>query len=149
MRVTELRRDERRVDLALVLDTDDEFISTLEEFARDNDITAAHFTALGAFRRATLAYFDWERKDYRDLPVPEQVEVTSLVGDIGVHDAQVKVHAHGVLARSDGSTVAGHVREAHVRPTLELFLTAYPGAALTRVKDPETGLELIHGEDAA
>lgn len=149
MRVTELRRAERRVELALIFDTDDEVISTLEAFARENDITAAHFTAIGAFRRATLAYFDWEIKDYRDIPVTGQAEVTSLVGDIGVHDGEVKVHAHGVLGRPDGSTVAGHVREGHVRPTLELFLTTYPDGTLERVHDPETGLDLIHGEREA
>ncbi len=149
MRVTELRRDDRRVDLALIFDTGDELISSLEDFARRNDIKAARFTALGAFRRATLAYFDWEIKDYRDIPVREQAEVTSLVGDIGVHDGQVKVHAHGVLGRPDGSTLAGHVREGHVRPTLELFLTSYPGSELTRVQDPESGLDLIKGDEAA
>jgi uncharacterized protein len=68
---------------------------------------AAHFTALGAFRSATLAYFDWEKKEYVEIPVDEQVEVASLVGDIGVHDGDAVVHATASWAAADGSPSPG------------------------------------------
>lgn len=127
---------------ALVFETGDEVISTLVAYAEEAGIRAASFTALGAFRRATLAYFDWDTKEYREIPVEEQVEVTSLVGDIGFHDGGPAVHAHCVLGRPDGSAVTGHLMQAEVRPTLELFLTLYAGT-LDRVDDAETGLHLI------
>ena len=128
---------------ALIFESDDEVVSTLEAFAEDQDVRGAHFTALGAFRSATLAYFDWETKEYRDIPVEEQVEVVSLVGDIGrKEDGSVVVHAHCVLGRRDGSTVAGHLMEAAVRPTLELFLQVAP-TELSRRPDEESGLDLI------
>ena len=38
--------------------------------------------------------------------------------------------------------MAGHLGEAHVRPTLEVIITESP-AHLHRVKDPVTGLALI------
>jgi hypothetical protein len=31
-----------------------------------------------------LAFFDWESKTYQPIPVEEQVEVASLVGDIAI-----------------------------------------------------------------
>ena len=94
----------------------------LVEFARQNRLGAGHFTAIGAFRDVTLGYFDWEKKDYKKIPVDEQVEVLSLIGDVALKDGEPKVHAHVVVGRSDGSTRGGHLLEAHVRPTLEVIL---------------------------
>lgn len=52
------------------------------------------------------------------------------------------VHAHAVIGRKDGSTRGGHLKSAHVRPTLELVLTEYP-RHLERKLDSESGLALI------
>ena len=142
MRVSELGREGRGHTSSLIFDTDDEVISTLESHAKRTGIKAAHFIALGAFRSATLAYFDWKTKEYVQIPVDEQVEVTSLVGNIGVHDGDPAVHVHCVLGRRDGSTITGHLLEGHVRPTLELFLTAYDDQLVRRVDDL-SGLPLI------
>jgi predicted DNA-binding protein with PD1-like motif len=128
---------------ALVFDTGDEFMSELTSFAKDNDLSAASLTALGAFNDAALGYFDIEKKQYDKIPVEEQVEVLSLVGTIAPReDGEPQVHAHVVLGRSDGTTRGGHLLEAHVRPTLEVVLVESP-EHLQRRTDEETGLPLI------
>ena len=127
---------------ALVFETGERVIERLQRFATEQGIRAAHLTGLGAFRDATLAYFDWGTKRYRELPVAEQVEVTSLVGDLGVDDDGAAVHVHAVLGRSDGTAVTGHLMGATVRPTLEVFVEE-GAAVLRRRPDPETGLTLI------
>ena len=100
-------------------------------------------TAIGALSSAKLAFFDWETKQYRPIPVEEQVEVASLVGDIAVGpDGKPSVHVHAVLGRRDGTALAGHLQEGHVRPTLEIIITKSP-AHLCKVKDAESGLALI------
>jgi predicted DNA-binding protein with PD1-like motif len=144
MRTKVLGEGESRT-IALVFEPDDEVVSTLEHFAQERGLDAAHFTAIGAFSRALLGYFSWEQKEYLKIPVNEQVEVLTLAGDIALQDDKRKVHAHAVLGRRDGSTVGGHLLQAHVRPTLELMLTESP-AHLRRVHDPETGLALIRIE---
>jgi hypothetical protein len=68
----------------LVLDKDDEAVSSIEGFARQNGIAAAQLTGIGAFSDAVLRFFDWEVKDYRKIPVNEQVEVVSLLGDVAL-----------------------------------------------------------------
>jgi predicted DNA-binding protein with PD1-like motif len=133
--------DGRRV-WALVFDKGDEAVAGLEAFARQERVHAAHFTAIGAFSEATLGYFDRGRSDYDRIPVSEQVEVLSLVGDIALQDGEPTVHAHAVLGRRDGTTIGGHLFEGRVWPTLELFLSAEP-AALEKREDEETGLFLI------
>ncbi|HYJ98063.1 MAG TPA: DUF296 domain-containing protein, partial [Burkholderiaceae bacterium] len=88
--------------IALIFDQGDEVMATLQGFAADHNLKASRFTAIGAFERATLGYFDWNAKDYERIPVHEQVEVVSLVGDIALDGNQPKVHAHAVLGRRDG-----------------------------------------------
>jgi uncharacterized protein len=128
--------------IALVFDSGDEVMSTLQAFATEHNLTASRLTAIGAFERATLGYFNWERKAYDRIPVDEQVEVLSLVGDIALDGRQPKIHAHAVLGRRDGSTVGGHLIEARVRPTLEVLLVESP-AHLRRVHDANSGIALI------
>lgn len=131
---------------AVVLMTGEEVMACLGDFARREHLTAAQFTAIGAFSEAAIAYFDWERKEYQRIPVREQVEVASLVGDVAVGpDGAPAIHAHVVLGRRDGSAMAGHLMDAHVRPTLEVILTESP-AHLRKRLDPGSGLALIRPE---
>jgi len=127
---------------AVVLATGDETIGALQQFVRERKIDTAALTAIGAFEQAVVGYFDWQLKDYRRIPVEEQVEVLSLIGDIAEAKGEPALHIHAVLGRSDGSVVGGHLLEGHVRPTLEVILTE-PPAHLRKKKDPETGLALI------
>jgi predicted DNA-binding protein with PD1-like motif len=127
---------------ALIFDRGDEVVSTLERFAAEHGLSASRITAIGAFESATLGYFDWERKDYDRIPVNEQVEVLSLVGDIALAGEKPKLHAHVVLGRRDGSALGGHLLDARVRPTLELLVVDSP-SYLKRERDPVSGLALI------
>ena len=127
---------------ALIFDPGDEVMSGLTQFAKDHSLTASHFTAIGAFSDVKLGYFDWARKNYKRIPVNEQVEVLSLVGDIALQDGEPKVHAHVVIGSADGMARGGHLLEAHVRPTLEVILTETPNY-LRRKYDEQSGLALI------
>lgn len=128
---------------AVVFETGEDPVAGLTRFAQKENLSASGFTAIGAFREATLGYFDWEKKDYERIPVREQVEVLALVGDIAIQgENEKKVHAHVVLGRRDGSACGGHLLAASVRPTLEVILTESP-AHLRRVHDPQSGLALI------
>ena len=126
----------------LIFDKGDEFIEALTSFAREKKFGGSHFTAIGAFRDVMLGYFDRKMREYKQIPIVEQVEVLSLVGDIALKDNSPQVHAHVVLGKADGSAHGGHVLEAHVWPTLEVILTESP-KHLHRKIDPETGLALI------
>jgi hypothetical protein len=130
------------ITYAVVLDTGDEVIGELGNFVREQEVEAASLTAIGAFSRAVLGYFQWETKQYKKIAVGEQVEVLSLLGDVAVGDQGPTLHLHAVLGKADGSVVGGHLIEAYVRPTLEVILIQ-PPSYLRKRKDPETGLALI------
>ena len=127
---------------ALIFSSGEDPVAGLTRFAEEQRIGAASFTAIGAFSEADLGYFDWEKKDYERIPVREQVEVLSLIGDIALDGDRRKIHAHVVLGRRDGAACGGHLLSARVRPTLEVIVEAAP-AHLRRVHDPVSGLALI------
>jgi predicted DNA-binding protein with PD1-like motif len=103
---------------------------------------SAHFAAIGAFGHATLAWFNPDIKGYDYIPVNEQVEVASLVGNIATYQGEPRLHAHASVARRDGSAMGGHIIEAFVRPTLEIVVTELSGQ-LERKQDGESALPLL------
>jgi predicted DNA-binding protein with PD1-like motif len=128
---------------AIILSAGDEVVSCLNAFAAEAGLSAASLKAIGAFERAELAFLNWETKAYAPIPVNEQVEVASLIGDVALGpDGKPALHLHAVLGRADGSALAGHLKSGVVRPTLEIILTESP-AHLRKREDPESGLALI------
>ena len=140
---TKLLQEQGQKTCVLVFDTGDEVIAGLLDFARTHDLGGSHFTAIGAFSSLVVGYFDWGKKDYKKIPLNEQVEVLSLVGDIALDEGEPKVHAHVVVGKADGTAHGGHLLRAHVRPTLEVILVESP-QHLRRKPDKASGLALIH-----
>lgn len=132
----------------VALDTGDPMIESITRFAAEQGLAASEFTAIGALASARLAYFDPARRDYVQIPLEEQLEMASLNGRITRpegREGDPHLHVHCVLSRRDGSPVAGHLIEAEVRPTAEVFITDSP-AELHRRIDPESGLAVIDPE---
>lgn len=127
---------------AVIFDKGDEAYQGLTSFAAEQEISGASLTAIGAFQQAVLAYFDRDDTQYLDIPIDDQVEVLSLVGDIALHDGEPQVHAHVVVGHRDGSTRGGHLQQGIVWPTLEVVVEETPAHLCKRV-DPATGLALI------
>lgn len=145
---SKLINDGEEKTYALIFDKGDEAASGLLRFAREKRLAASRFTAIGAFERATLGFFERERRDYARIEIGEQVEVLSLVGDITLKgDGEPQVHAHVVVGRRDGTAHGGHLLEAVVWPTLEVIITESP-RHLRRRLDEETGLALLNWSGA-
>src|SRR6267154_5549323 len=127
----------------VILDSGEEAFVTLTRFANEARITAASITAIGAFGRATIGWFDFAAKTYKTIEVNEQCEVLSAIGDVAVgDDGKASLHIHIVLGLSDGSTRGGHLLAGTVRPTLEVVLTEVP-SKLRRKKRADLGIALI------
>jgi len=126
----------------LVLDPGDEAIAVITAFAREQSLTAAQVTAIGAFEQATVGWFDRVARQYRPIDVPQQCEVLSLIGDIAAGSDGPQPHLHAVLGLPDGSTRGGHLLNGHVWPTLEVIIRETP-AELRKTDRPEIGLALI------
>jgi predicted DNA-binding protein with PD1-like motif len=100
-------------------------------------------SAIGAFERVKLGFFDPQKKEYKTIPIDEQVELMSLVGNIARDQhGQPRVRAHVVVGKSDGTAHGGHLTDAHVRPTLKVVLVE-SARHLCRTLHPELGAALL------
>jgi predicted DNA-binding protein with PD1-like motif len=142
MKIKLLHEIEGLKRFALVFATDETVNEQLLAFAQEHEIKAAQLTAIGGFREVTLGYFSWSTKQYKEIPIQEQVELVALNGNLSLDDGKHRLHAHVVIGKSDGTAWAGHLLHAIVRPTLEVMLVEAP-VYLRRVMDPESGLPLL------
>src|SRR5262245_49516780 len=108
---------------AVIFSKGDEAFSGLMDFAEKYHVTSGHFTAIGALSSAVLAWFDPQKKMYKENPFNEQLEVASMIGDFALYKGKPALHSHMVVGHRDGTASGGHVIEAIVSPTLEVFVT--------------------------
>jgi len=135
--------DSEKKTYALIFEPGDNVVKLLKDFAEELHLKASRFTAIGAFSEGTLGYFDFNIKDYIKIPVNEQVEVLSFLGDIALYEEKPALHVHTVLGKRDGAAIGGHLMAATVHPTREVILEEAP-AYLQKKLDKETGLTLIN-----
>ena len=147
MRFKLLSQGDHGRTFALVLDPGEEAFGAIRAFAAREGIDGAQVTAIGAFSSAVVGFFDFERKGYARIPVDEQCEALSALGDIAQdEEGMPSLHMHVVLGLSDGSCKGGHLLEARVNPTLEVIVTESP-KALCRRKQEGLGVALLDLED--
>src|SRR6202012_5852094 len=143
MKSTKIAGDAGSETRVVILDSGEEAFAALTKFANEAGISAASLTAIGTFEKATIGWFDFDKKTYKKIEVDQQCEVLSAIGDVAVGDnGKASLHVHVVLGLSDGTTRGGHLMAGTVRPTLEVILTDTP-VHLRRKKKADIGIALI------
>jgi predicted DNA-binding protein with PD1-like motif len=127
----------------VILDQGEEAFKALADFANREKITGASISAIGAFERAKLGWFDLDTRSYQPIIVGEQCEVLGLIGDLAEgDDGHASLHLHAVLGLHDGSVRGGHFISGVVRPTLEVTIRETV-QHLRRKKRADLGIALI------
>jgi len=97
----------------------------LKEFARKNNLTNAHFEAIGAFGSAVIGWSDRPMKAFKVVRINEEMEVAAFNGNIVRNkDGEPVVHAHcavGIL--SNEKVYVGHCLQEEVSLTLQVYVT--------------------------
>lgn len=119
---------------------DSDIINFLTDLAKENEITAATFTVIGALKKAKLGFYDQKKREYLENKLQAPQEIASCVGNISIREDKAFVHAHAVLADREGNTKAGHLLEGRVFAA-EVHLTELKGEVV-RKYDSVTGLSL-------
>jgi predicted DNA-binding protein with PD1-like motif len=133
------RFDDRYI---LRLETGEPVIETLAAFLREQEIRFANVSAAGAVEWLRLGYWNPRSAQYQYRDLEEQLEVVSFQGNAALKDGAPFLHIHGVFGRQDFSVYGGHVKEARVRPTLEVWLLT-ENVPVRRTRDEATGLDLL------
>jgi len=127
----------------LILDAGEDAFKAITDFADKERIDGASVSAIGAFSKAKVGWFDLQAKTYRPIEIGEQCEVLSLMGDLAKgDDGKASLHLHAVLGLWDGSVRGGHFLSGAVQPTLEVTIRETV-ADLRRKKRKDLGIALI------
>ncbi|MDP7116294.1 MAG: DNA-binding protein [Candidatus Woesearchaeota archaeon] len=124
------------------LEKDEKIIESLTQFCEENNIKAGSFHGLGACEEATLAHYNLETKEYTEKTLKQPLEILHLNGNISEMEGKPYLHVHIVLSDTEMKALGGHLKEAIVGPTCEIFLTPLENA-INRKKDKEIGLNLL------
>ena len=124
------------------LEPGEEAMTTIRRFCIENNVRGASFMAFGAFERCKLSFWRPTESRWDHHTIDKQSEVVSLLGNIGWYNDRPVIHAHCSVGDDSQRTFSGHLVEATVKPTLEIFLQDL-GAELPREEDEATGLKVL------
>ncbi|MFH0971994.1 MAG: PPC domain-containing DNA-binding protein [Candidatus Micrarchaeota archaeon] len=131
----EFRKEGQR--FAIRLQEGEKVMETLSNFLAEKRIFGGYLQGIGAVSEAEIGYFGMGSKSYLWKSFHEDMEVVSMQGSI----TETGLHAHIVLADKNFHTYGGHLKEATVGATLEVFLTEMK--KIRRKEDKGTGLKLM------
>ena len=123
------------------IDNHQEIMSALAAFCQEQGILAGEVYGIGAVNKATLRFLNPVTKKYVDKTFEEQMEASSLVGNISEKDGKVYLHVHASFGRADYTVVGGHLLSATLNGACELVVTRFH-CKIGRQFDDETGLNL-------
>ena len=124
------------------LERGEEILTQLAELCKAESIKLAAVEALGAADRIVFGLYNVAEKVYHKTVLEEgEYEITSLLGNISEMDGKPYLHLHINAAGADGITHGGHLNEARISATCEMFVRLIDGH-VGRRHDDTTGLNL-------
>ena len=137
------RQFDRGRRLAARLPFGADLLEAIAAVADEHGVLVGEVRAIGALRRARLAFYDQETRAYGEWSLDQPLELVTLLGNVSRRDGTTAVHVHATLADHDGVCFGGHVAPGCVVFACELFLQELTGGEpLERGFDEETGLPL-------
>ena len=96
----------------------------IAKIAKKEKIREAVVDGIGTVNELRISLSEDLGEKGEALEFKEQMEVTTLLGNVKLKAGQPVVHVHGTFSRRDMSVVGGHVVSATVFPMLELTITS-------------------------
>lgn len=124
------------------IDLGEEILASLKELCEKEDIRLASVEAIGASSHAVVGVYDLEKREYRREELDGFMEITGLSGSVTRVDGKPYLHLHGTMADQRNVIHGGHVIEATVGATCEMFVRTLPGE-MTRAGDEKLGINLL------
>ena len=129
-------------DYFLYIEKNEKVMDTITQFCKDQGITNAKISGIGAVKKSEIGAYDTIEKEYIRKPFPKVWELVNFEGNVTLKDGIPFVHAHVVLSDHDMQTVGGHLFETTVAAVGEFFLRKFDGTAYRKLND-DVGLPCI------
>jgi len=120
----------------------EEIVEELVNFCSQRAVKSGYFWAIGAVDSAKIGFYDLNKKEFNFKKFNAPYEIASLVGNISQVDGKPFLHIHTVLSDENFTCIGGHLEEAVVGVTCEVYLVD-SGINIERKFDQEIGLKLL------
>ena len=127
--------------IALRLDVGDEILSAVRAVCEKEKVRLASVTGLGAVSRAVVGLYRVSEREYVKNTFEQDMELVSLIGNVSQKDGEVYLHLHASFADAKGQVIGGHLNEAVISVTGEIWIDPADGCIGRRV-DEKTGLNV-------
>ncbi len=127
-----------RYGYGLKLDTGEEIVAALADFAARQGVRAGLISGLGAVGEAELGFFSRSTGEYVRRTFTGEHEIGALTGNFSELDGRPFPHLHIVIADQNLVAHTGHLFRGVVTVTCEVQVVTDPGV-FRRVRRPEQG----------
>jgi uncharacterized protein len=103
----------------------DEIIQSLEKIAATENITTCTVQGIGAVTNVKVGMNKYKLGKYDRITLEGDYELTSLNGNISMHDGTPVAHLHVTMNNDTYVTFGGHLFNAEVTATAEIILTIF------------------------
>jgi len=119
--------------ILLRLDPGDEVISSITEVVKKEKIALGEINGLGATNKFSVGRFNLEKKEFEKYSFSGNFEISSLHGNVTSMNDEPYLHLHLVAGTTDGVSYSGHLNEAYISVTGEIFIRIIDGK-VNRIK---------------
>ena len=124
------------------LDVGEEIISSIMNILKNEKISFATVTGIGATNDFTVGTYDVTNQLYKKSNYKGVYEIVSLLGNTSTMNNEPYIHIHMSAADKNNNVVGGHLNEAYISATAEIVLNITE-TNVDRIKDPNTGLNIF------
>lgn len=124
------------------LDPGEEVVASLAEVCTQQEVRLGVVGGIGAVDRAVVGLFDPVTREYLSTTLEKPFEITNLTGNVSEMDGKLYLHLHATLADREHDCFGGHLNEARVSATAEIWIDVVEGT-VDREFSPTVGLNLL------
>ena len=106
----------------LRLDIGQEIYGEIKKFCVKQGIQGGYVQGIGFADNIKIGTYNTEKQDYNRLSIDEGCEITSLCGNITTKGEDLIVHLHANFSKETGEIIGGHLFEATIALTGEIFI---------------------------
>jgi predicted DNA-binding protein with PD1-like motif len=124
------------------LEKGEEVITSIKELCKNENIKAGSISAIGATDHVIIGVYKVKEQKYYSNTFDEDLEITSLTGNISVMNDEPYLHIHATFGNVEGKCIGGHLNEARISATCEMIIEKINGH-IGRKVDKSIGLNVI------
>lgn len=128
--------------LIIRVDRGEELIEGIKTAVKKEKVRLGIVSGIGAASSTTLGVYNVEEQKYYQSVFNGIHEITHLSGNISEMNGETYLHLHITISDEEGHAYGGHLNEAVIGATSEIFIQIIEGS-VDRYKDEETGLNLL------